>query len=639
MSLSPFHYTLTVTLHFGLHLPSSTAPIALPPVANQAHYKDPRTFPLQLSDLVCFLVFDSAACPDLSACLLDSEYRSLPRPFTPVIWITTLIAPVKDQDPAAIAQLSSVLSAQANQLALHQQQLERLTSLTGELVKALQTLTPTPPASAVTPSPVSPPPPQPATVSFRLVFPDKFDGSPSKCKGFLLQCSIFVNQQPALYPTDASKISFVCSLLTGKALDWATAVWGTNGSVFPTFDYFLQRFREVSDHPSGGKNAGEQLLALSQGSSTAAEFALNFRTLGCSAQTTWRSRNTAYSSISACIAEKQDTSELHAPFDPAHLKTKHHLTLTPSNSHLAVEVLDDRPLGKGRVTALTEGLKMQDYPGYDNTSHTSPGRRMRSGNEVLTATINAFLLTHIYLPSDCAIELLPGTTPPKGRIFPLSQPEAMKKYIEKELSKGFIRPSTSPAAAGFFFVKKKDGTLRPCIDYRGLNDITVKFRYPLPLVPAALEQLRQVKYFTKLDLRAAYNLIRIREGNEWKTAFSTSSGHYEYCIMPFGLANSPSVFQSFINDVFRDILDRWVVVYIDDILIYSGSLQEHILHVRAVLQRLIKHQLYAKAEKYEFHQMSISFLGYIISHKGVSMDEAKVRAVTEWPQPQTLKEL
>ncbi|KAL0150500.1 hypothetical protein M9458_054317 [Cirrhinus mrigala] len=160
--------------------------------------------------------------------------------------------------------------------------------------------------------------------------------------------------------------------------------------------------------------------------------------------------------------------------------------------------------------------------------------------------------------SDCSVELLPGTTPPRGRIFPLSQPEseAMKTYIEEELEKGFIRPSTSPASAGFFFVKKKDGGLRPCIDYRGLNDITVKFRYPLPLVPAALEQLRQAKYFTKLNLRSAYNLIRIKEGDEWKTAFSTSTGHYEYLVMPFGLSNSPSVFQSFINDVFRDMLDQ-----------------------------------------------------------------------------------
>ncbi len=112
----------------------------------------------------------------------------------------------------------------------------------------------------------------------------------------------------------------------------------------------------------------------------------------------------------------------------------------------------------------------------------------------------------------------------------------MKAYIEKEVTKGFIRSSTSPASAGFFFVKKKDGGLRPCIDYRGLNEITVKFRYPLPLVPSALEQLRQAKYFTKLDLRCAYNLIRIKDGDEWKTAFSTSTGHCEYLVMPFGLS-------------------------------------------------------------------------------------------------------
>lgn len=215
----------------------------------------------------------------------------------------------------------------------------------------------------------------------------------------------------------------------------------------------------------------------------------------------------------------------------------------------------------------------------------------------------------------------------------------MKNYIHEELSKGFIRPSTSPAAAGFFFVKKKDGGLRPCIDYRALNDITVKFRYPLPLVPAALEQLRKAQYFTKLDLRNAYNLIRIREGDEWKTAFSTTSGHYEYLVMPFGLSNSPSVFQSFMNDVFRDMLDKWVIIYIDDILIYSSSMEEHIQQVRLVLERLIQHQLYAKAEKCEFHQTRTSFLGYIIGQEGVAMDERKVKGVLDWPLPQTLKEL
>ncbi len=135
------------------------------------------------------------------------------------------------------------------------------------------------------------------------------------------------------------------------------------------------------------------------------------------------------------------------------------------------------------------------------------------------------------------------------------------------------------------------------IDYRGLNYITVKFKYPLPLFPPALERFRSAKYFTKLDLRNTYNLIRIREGDEWKTAFSTTTGHYEYRVMPFRLVNSPSVFQVFISDVFRDMLNRWVIVYMDDILIYSDSLETHISYVRAVLQRLISHQLYAKADK------------------------------------------
>ncbi|KAK3538311.1 hypothetical protein QTP70_035248 [Hemibagrus guttatus] len=142
---------------------------------------------------------------------------------------------------------------------------------------------------------------------------------------------------------------------------------------------------------------------------------------------------------------------------------------------------------------------------------------------------------------DCAIELLPNTSLPKGQIYPLSK--AMEDYIEGALAAGHIWPSTSPAAVGFFFIGKKDGGLRPCIDYRGLNAITVRYPYPLPLVPAALEQLRGARVFTKLDLRSAYNLVRIREGDEWKTALHTTHGHYEYCVMPFGLTNAPAVFQ------------------------------------------------------------------------------------------------
>ncbi len=186
---------------------------------------------------------------------------------------------------------------------------------------------------------------------------------------------------------------------------------------------------------------------------------------------------------------------------------------------------------------------------------------------------------------------------------------------------------------------KKDGGLRPCIDYRALNKITVKFRHPLPLVPAALEQLRGARVFTKLDLRSTYNLIRICEGDEWKTAFVTPTGHYEYRVMPYGLANAPSVFPDFMHEVLREFLHHFVLVYIDDILIYSRSEAEHRQHVAEVLQQLRKNNLFHKAEKCSFHQSSGKFLGYLIDQEGIKMDEGKVAAIQDWPLPTSIKEL
>ncbi|KAK3544936.1 hypothetical protein QTP86_029223 [Hemibagrus guttatus] len=154
------------------------------------------------------------------------------------------------------------------------------------------------------------------------------------------------------------------------------------------------------------------------------------------------------------------------------------------------------------------------------------------------------------------------------------------------------------------------------------------------MVPAALEQLRGARF-----LCSAYNLVRIREGDEWKTAFHTTHGHYEYLVMPFGLTNAPAVFKSLINEVFQDIHGKWVIAYIDDILVYSTSLEEHVRHVRAVLFRLQQNHLYAKPENCEFHRTTITFLGYVISRQGVEMHLTKVCAVTEWPNPTTIKEL
>lgn len=244
-------------------------------------------------------------------------------------------------------------------------------------------------------------------------------------------------------------------------------------------------------------------------------------------------------------------------------------------------------------------------------------------------------------PYDCAIDLLPGATLPSSRLYNLTKSEhsAMESYIRDSLAAGIIRPSSSPVGAGFFFVDKKDKSLRPCIDFRGLNSITVRNKYPLPLISSAFTPLHGSTIFSKLDLRNAYHLIRIREGDEWKTAFNTPLGHFEYLVMPFGLTNAPAVFQALINDVLRDMINRFVFVYLDDILIYSRNREEHVLHVRQVLERLLKNRLFVKAEKCEFHASTVSFLGYIISQGEVCMDPAKLSAVKDWPQPENRKEL
>ena len=244
-------------------------------------------------------------------------------------------------------------------------------------------------------------------------------------------------------------------------------------------------------------------------------------------------------------------------------------------------------------------------------------------------------------PYDCAIELRPDAQLPVSRLYNLSLPEraAMDRYINDCLAEGLIRPSTSPVAAGFFFVKKKGGDLRPCIDYRQLNNITIKNKYPLPLMSSNFEPLVGATIFTKLDLRNAYHLVRIREGDEWKTAFKTPRGHYEYLVMPFGLTNAPSVFQALMNDMLRDMLEVFVVLYLDDILVFSRGLKEHIQHVRMVIQRLLENRLFIKAEKCVFHSPSVEFLGLIVEDGCIRPDPRKVQAVVDWPQPSTRRQL
>ncbi|KAL0150989.1 hypothetical protein M9458_053716 [Cirrhinus mrigala] len=488
----------------------------------------------------------------------------------------------------------------------------------------------------------------------------------------------------------------MCSLLSGQALDWATAVWRLDQPTFPSFQAFLQRFKEVFQPSSENGEAAEQIMALKQGRRTAADYALSFHTLA--AQSGWndgplklhyrkglnadlqvelacrdeglpleqyidlsirvdnimRSRKpnrqfvTLLPPMSAVDAAPEPMQIGATKFSveererrlrgnlahPGHLS---HLTTTPTSRgdrceipvvlgfgevtinttalidsgaagnfidatfvaanqvpvsscfpHVTVAALDGRPLGSGKIRHTTTDLTLRIAPHHHETIRlfvissphspiilgypwlnlheptiawndrtitrwspscqkhcVQPGNQSQPSPSPQTTTSSIAAVYQDLLEAfsrqgatqlpphrlgDCAIDLIPGAAPPRGRIFPLSQAEstAMNTYIQEELAKGFIRPSTSPASAGFFFIKKKDGGLRPCIDYRALNDLTIKYRYPLPLVPSALEQLHSAKIFTKLDLRSAYNLIRIRSGDEWKTAFSTTSGHYEY---------------------------------------------------------------------------------------------------------------
>ena len=242
---------------------------------------------------------------------------------------------------------------------------------------------------------------------------------------------------------------------------------------------------------------------------------------------------------------------------------------------------------------------------------------------------------------DHAIDITEGKQPPFGPIYSLSQKEleVLREYLDRMIAQGKIQPSKSPAGAPILFVPKPNGKLRLCMDYRALNDVTIKNRCPLPLMNELRDRVAGAKIFTKLDLRDGYYLIRIMEGDEWKTAFRTRYGHFEYTVMPFGLANAPATFQNMMNEVLREFLDQGVVVYIDDVLIYSKNLEEHIQLVKKVLKKLAEYNLAVAAHKSIFHAPEVEFLGYILNETGVTMSERKVEAVKNWEVPKSVKDM
>ncbi len=650
----------------------------------------------------------------------------------------------------------------------------------------------TPPVTTTpAPAPVSSPvtsPPGPIYSASPMVNPAPCSGSADDCNGFLLQCSLALEMQPHRFPAERAKISFILSLLTGRALQWAESLWKQNGTATQSLNAFTNHFREVFGRPVGDASVSEKLYHLKQGKTSVQDYALRFRTLSASSGWNERSLLTTYrqglepslrlhlsayddtlglerfiqlsirvaNRIHGCMEvnrcqnppnsfrqpefpsppEPQDepmqvdntrlssaerlrrltqrlclycgqnghvirtcpirpqrpvvsvvssssvnvhplttivqlTTPLHCISVHALLDSGsagnfisddlcHQLQLKKRLNDIPYKIqsITGSPLGRGQVRHCVGPIQLRVGQLHmesiclllleESTAGIVLGRPwlvshnpsiswssrevLKWGNEcfpecfpnlprpissapmipVNSTSIESPLenrsidvpkeyahFSEVFCPKrasklpphrpwDCAIDLLPDEPVPRGKIYSLSIPEqkAMEEYIEEALQQGYIHPSTSPAASSFFFVAKKDGGLRPCIDYRALNKITIKYRYPLPLVPSALEQLRGARIFTKLDLRSAYNLIRICEGDEWKTAFVTPTGHYEYLVMPYGLVNAPSVFQGYMNEVFRDYLHRFVLVYINDILVYSRNEAEHRLHISEVLQRL-----------------------------------------------------
>ncbi|GKB47012.1 putative reverse transcriptase domain-containing protein [Tanacetum coccineum] len=239
------------------------------------------------------------------------------------------------------------------------------------------------------------------------------------------------------------------------------------------------------------------------------------------------------------------------------------------------------------------------------------------------------------------IDLVPGAAPVARAPYRLA-PSEMKELSEqlKELSdKGFIRPSSSPWGAPVLFVKKKDGSFRMCIDYRELNKLTVKNRYPLPRIDDLFDQLQGSSVYSKIDLRSGYHQLRVREEDIPKTAFRTRYGHYEFQVMLFGLTNAPAVFMDLMNRVCKPYLDKFVIVFIDDILIYSKNKQEHKEHLKLILELLKKEELYAKFSKCEFWIPKVQFLGHMINSEGIHVDPAKIESIKDWTSPKSPTEI
>jgi len=242
---------------------------------------------------------------------------------------------------------------------------------------------------------------------------------------------------------------------------------------------------------------------------------------------------------------------------------------------------------------------------------------------------------------DHAIPLLPDAVPINSMPYHYSpqHKSEIEQQVQDLLSAGLIVHSHSPFASPVLLVKKKDGSWRFCVDYRKLNNMTIKNRFPMPIIEEILDELHGARLFTKLDMKSGYHQIRMLPEDEFKTAFKTHQGHYQFRVMPFGLTNAPATFQCIMNQILQPFLRKFVLVFLDDILIYSSNLEDHCQHLRQVLEVLRANQLYLKESKCSFAQDSLEYLGHIISSRGAATDPSKIQDMLNWPIPANVTEL
>lgn len=242
---------------------------------------------------------------------------------------------------------------------------------------------------------------------------------------------------------------------------------------------------------------------------------------------------------------------------------------------------------------------------------------------------------------DHHIPLKEGSLPVNSRPYRYSpvQKDVIETMVREMMNQGIIQYSSSPYASPVVLVSKKDGSWRLCVDYRALNKVTIKDKFPIPIIEELLDELGGSQIYSKIDLKAGYHQIRMAPNDVHKTAFKTHSGHYEYLVMPFELTNAPSSFQSLMNHIFQEHLRKFILVFFDDILVYSRNLEEHLQHLRMVFGLLLQHQLLAKKNKCVFAAQRVEYLGHYISAQGVSTDPRKIEAVQSWPEPQSVTQL